>query len=178
MRALSLCFLVTLGLAAQDAGYPKPTSHHLALKRAEGTWDAVVKVYAEPGKPPMVSKAVEVNKLVPGGLWLQSEFKSDFGGMPFEGRGLFGYDTTTGKHVGTWVDSMVTSLALPTGTCKDDCRETTLFWEGPGMDGKPTTYKQVTVEKGPDQRVMTMFTKGKDGTFVLNMEMAYTRRKE
>jgi hypothetical protein len=172
-----VCALATAGLLAQEMPLPKPTSHHLALKRAEGTWDAVVKMYEAPGKPPMISKAVEVNTMVPGGLWLTSEFKSEMFGTPFEGRGIFGYDPATKRHVGTWVDSMVTGLALPTGTCKDDCRETTMIFKGPGMDGKMTTYKEVTVEKGPDQRLMTMYVQGKDGKFKLNMEIEYTRRK-
>lgn len=177
MRMILVCALATAGLLAQEMPLPKPTSHHLALKRAEGTWDAVVKMYEAPGKPPMISKAVEVNTVVPGGLWLTSEFKSEMFGTPFEGRGIFGYDPATKRHVGTWVDSMVTGLALPTGTCKDDCRETTMIFKGPGMDGKMTTYKEVTVEKGPDQRLMTMYIKGKDGKFKLNMEIEYTRRK-
>lgn len=177
MPLCRLLLLVPLALSAQEPPVPKPTPHHLAMKRAEGTWDAVVKVYAEPGKPPLQSKGVEVNTLLPGGLWLQSSFKSDMMGLPFEGRGLFGFDPALGKHVGAWVDSMVMSLAQPVGTCKDDCRETTMTFEGPGMDGKPATFKEVTVEKGPDQRVMTMYLKGKDGAFTLNMEIAYTRRK-
>lgn len=177
MCRLLFLLMAGIGLLAQDMPLPKPTSHHLALQRSEGTWDVVVKVYGAPGKPPMASKGSEVNKLVPGGLWLTSEFKSDFMGMPFEGRGIFGYDTVKHQHVGTWIDSMVTGLALPVGTCKDDCREVTMTFDGPGMDGKLTSYKEVTVEHGPDRRVMTMYIKGKDGAYKLNMEMEYTRRK-
>ncbi|MFZ1613098.1 MAG: DUF1579 domain-containing protein [Holophaga sp.] len=177
MRIHHLFLALPMFLAAQEAPLPKPTPHHLAMKRMEGTWDAVVKVQMAPGQPPMVSKGVEVNKLVPGGLWLQSEFKSDMMGMPFEGRGLFGYDPALGKHVGTWVDSMVYSLGNPTGTCKDDCKETICYFKGPGMDGKMVTYKEITVEHDADHRTMTMFIKGKKGAFVQNMVIEYTRRK-
>lgn len=177
MRIPLVVLLACPGLTAQGVPLPKPTPHHLALQRQEGTWDAVVRMYGAPGKPPMESKGVEVNRLVPGSLWLTSEFKSDMAGTPFEGRGIFGYDSAAKKHVGTWVDSMVTGLALPTGTCKDDCKEVTMLFKGPGMDGKMTTYKEVTVEHGPDRRVMTMYTKGKDGKFHLNLEIEYTRRK-
>ena len=177
MRLPHLLMAVSFFLGAQDMPVPKPTPHHLAMKTLEGTWDAVVKVYMEPGKPPMESKAVEVNQLLPGGLWLQSEFKSEMMGTPFEGRGLFGYDPATRKHVGTWVDSTVTSMALSTGTCKHDCKEITCFFKGPGMDGKMTTYKEISVEKDADHRTMTMFIKGKDGAYHLNMGIEYTRRK-
>lgn len=174
---LILILAAALTLGAQAPSAPKPTPHHEAMKTLVGTWDAVVKVFAEPGKPPMESKAVEVNALVPGGLWLQTEFKSDMMGTPFEGRGLFGFDPATGKHVGVWVDSMVSSLALPSGTCKDGCRETTLVFKGVGMDGKPATYKEVSVQKDADHRTMSMYLKGKDGKVYLDMVIEYTRRK-
>lgn len=177
MRMILLAACATTGLLAQEFSAPKPTAHHLAMKRQVGTWDAVVKAQGAPGQPPMVSKGVEVNTLVPGGLWLTSEFKSDFMGMPFEGRGIFGFDPALGKHVGTWIDSTVMALAHPMGTCKDDCRETTLTFDGPDMTGKTVTYKNVTVEKSPDLRVMTMYVKGQDGTFKPSMEIEYTRRK-
>ena len=177
MRLSALFLLSTLALGAQEFPTPKPTPHHLALRRLEGTWDAVVKVRQAPGKPPMVSKGVEVNRLVPGGLWLTSEFRSELSGVPFEGRGIFGYDPATGKHVGTWVDSTVMGMAHPVGTCRDGCRETTMTFEGPGMDGKPTTFREVSVEQGPDRRLMTMYIKGPGGTFSPDMEIEYTRRK-
>jgi hypothetical protein len=177
MRLPALFFAFSIILGAQEPPMPKPTPHHLAMKSLEGTWDAVVKMHMAPGKPPMESKGVEVNKLVLGGLWIQSEFTSEMMGAPFEGRGLFGYDPATRKHVGTWVDSMTTSMALSTGTCKNGCKEMTCFFKAPGMDGKLTTFKEVSVEKDPDHRAMTMFIKGKDGAYTLNMEIEYTRRK-
>ncbi len=178
MRTTLLLLALSPILAAQeDPGLPKPTPHHLAMKAAEGTWDAVVTMQMAPGKPPMESKGVEVNKVLAGGLWMQSEFSSEMGGVPFEGRGLFGYDSALGKHVGTWVDSMVTSQAITKGTCKGGCQEVTMYFQGVGMDGKPAAYKEVSVKVDEDHRKMTMFIKGKDGKFAQNMEIVYTRRK-
>jgi len=174
---IRLAAFVTTGLLAQEFAPPKPTPHHLALQRQVGTWDAVVKVFTAPGQPPMVSKAVEVNTLVPGGLWLTSVFKSELMGTPFEGRGIFGFDPALGKHVGTWIDSTVMALAHPMGTCKDGCKEVTLTFEGPDMTGKTVTYQNITVEQGPDRRVMTLHVKGPEGTFQPTMEITYTRRK-
>lgn len=171
---LALLLAATLA-PAQEA--PKPTPHHEALKASVGTWDAVVKVHVGPGKPPLVSKGVEVNRLLLGGLWLQSSFRSDMGGVPFEGSGLFGYDPALGKHVGTWVDSMVMSQAFPEGTCTEGCKEVTLTFMGVGMDGKPCAYKEVSTQVDADHRSLAMYVKGKDGRYTLEMEIAYTRRK-
>ena len=174
---LASTLLLSHAGAGQAQELPKPTPHHEAMKAAAGTWDAVVTVQMGPGQPPMVSKAVEVNRMLMGGLWMQSSFSSDMGGVPFEGSGLFGYDPALGKHVGTWVDSMVMSQAFPVGTCKDHCREVTLTFMGVGMDGKPCAYKEVSVQVDEDHRTMAMFVKGKDGKYVLEMEIVYTRRK-
>jgi hypothetical protein len=174
MLRRTLPFLLALPLLAQ--GMPKPTPHHEAMKAAVGTWDALVRMHMAPGQPPMESKGVEVNTLGLGGLWLISEFKSDMAGMPFEGRGLFGYDPAIRKHVGTWVDNSGYWQAVSTGTCSDDCRLTTSTMKGYGMDGKPASYKEIARQVDADHRTMEMHIRGKDGKWKLMMEMAYTRR--
>jgi hypothetical protein len=176
-QAVLALLLSSVAFAAEPFPIPKPTPHHEAMKAQEGIWDAEVKVNMGPGKPPMVSKGTEVNTLLPGGLWLESKFLGDMMGTPFEGRGLFGYDPATGRHLGAWVDSMTMPPSYPNGTCKDGCREVTMFFEGVGMTGKKVTFKEVSVQQDADHRTMTMFTKGKGGKFVPNMVIEYTRRK-
>lgn len=171
----ALSFLLALALPAQEM--PKPTPHHDAMKAMAGPWDATVKAYMAPGKPPMESKGVEVNTLGLGGLWLVSEFKSDMAGMPFEGRGLFGYDPSAKKHVGTWVDNSGYWQAVSAGTCADGCKTVTSTFKGYGMDGKPAAFKEVTRQVDADHRTMDMFIRGRDKNWVLMMEIAYTRRK-
>ncbi len=73
--------------------------------------------------------------MLPGGLWLISDFQSDFEGVPFAGHGQYGYDTAKNKYVGTWIDSMTTQFMTEEGTY-DESSET-LVMEGPGVD--PTT---------------------------------------
>lgn len=181
MRAIVLPLLLALGgaLAAQapESPFPKPTSHHLAMKEMTGTWDAVVKMYMDPAKPPMESKGTETNTLVAGGLWVRSEFRSEMMGTPFEGYGLFGYDTQAKAHVGSWVDSSGTWMAVTKGTCTKDCREQTLVFEGFDEAGKPATYKETHAQPDADHRAMAMFVKGKEGKFHKIMEIAYIRRK-
>ena len=177
MRPLFLTLGCALALSAQDSPFPKPTAHHLAMKDMAGTWTAVASMYMEPGKPPMVSRGTEVNTLVAGGLWLKSELKAPMMGQLFEGHGLFGYDTQVNAHVGSWVDCSGTWMAVTRGTCTKDCKEQTTFFEGYDEAGKPATFKEVHTQVDRDHRTMVMYTKAKDGTFVRNMEMAYTRAK-
>ncbi|MBI1751414.1 MAG: DUF1579 domain-containing protein [Acidobacteria bacterium] len=173
----TLALACALPLCAQDNPFPKPTPHHLAMKDQAGTWRVVAKMYMEPGKPPMVSKGIETNALVAGGLWLKTEMKSEMMGMPFEGYGLSGYDTQANAHVGSWVDSSGTWMALVKGTCSKDCKEQTLLFDGYDEAGKPSSHKEVHTQVDRDHRAMVMYAKGKDGAYVRLMELEYTRAK-
>ncbi len=177
MRQLLLSLGCILALSAQESPFPKPTPHHLAMKDQAGTWIAVAKMYMDPAKPPMVSKGTETNTLVAGGLWLKSELRAEMMGMAFEGHGLFGYDTRSNAHVGTWVDSSDTWMAVTKGTCAKDCKEQTIYFEGYDEAGKLTTHKEINTQVDRDHRTMVMYSKSKDGTFVKTMELEYTRAK-
>ena len=65
---------------AQESPVPKPTPEHERLARDVGTWYATIKSWMQgPGSEPSVSKGVEVAKMMPGGLWVLSEFHGKFG---------------------------------------------------------------------------------------------------
>ena len=95
---------------------PKPTPEHERLAKGVGTWDATIKSWMQgPDAEPMVSKGVEMVKLMPGGLWSLSEFHGKFGDADFHGAGQTGYDPAKKKYIGTWVDSMETSITMMEG---------------------------------------------------------------
>jgi len=172
-------WLLTLGcalcLAAQ--GGPLPTLHHLALHEQAGTWTVVARLFVQSGQPPVVSKGIEINKVVSGGLWLQSELRAEMGGQAFEGHGLSGFDTHQGAHVGSWVDGSDTWMASMKGTCARNCREQTLFFESFGPNRKVVTHKQVHVQVDHDHRSVTLYVQAPKGGFVKEMEMEYVRVK-
>ena len=175
MRTWLLTLGCALSLVAQ-AG-PKPTQHHLSLKEQAGTWNVVARLYLDPAKAPVISKGVETNTVVAGGLWLKSELRAEMGGQAFEGHGLFGYDTHQGAHVGTWVDSGDTWMALIKGTCTKNCREQTLYFESFGPNGKPVSHKQVYSQLDHDHRSSVLYVQTPKGGFVKQMDMEYVRAK-
>lgn len=171
------------GARAQEGGppMPKPTDEHKVLAAEEGTWDAVVKSFmGGPDAEPMVSKGVETNTMMTGGLWLLSKFEGDFGGMKFEGRGQFGYDATKKKYVGTWVDSMAPTISMLEGTY--DAKTKTITYVGDGYDPATKskyTQKMVTTTKDDGTRAFTLYmtmpaTGDKEAKV---MEITYTKRK-
>ena len=172
-------FGITAVAAAQEMP-AKPTAEHKIVTADEGTWDATVKSYNGPDSEPMVSKGVEVNTVVTGGLWLSSVFKADFGGMAFEGHGQFGYDPTRKKYVGTWIDSMSPSLIVLEGTYNPDTK--TMTYTGDGVwpiDGTKLTHRMVTTAKSDGSRVFTLYMTGTPtgGKEAKAMQIEYAKRK-
>ena len=166
---------------ADEPPIPKPTAEHKILAADEGTWDATVKSFQNgPESAPMVSKGVEVNTVITGGLWISSTFKGDFGGMPFEGRGQFGYDPAKKKYVGTWIDSMSPSLSVLEGTYDDKTK--TMTYTGDGVcpiDGSKLAQRMVTTMKADGTREFTLYMTGTPtgGKEAKVMQIEYVKRK-
>lgn len=164
--------------AGGEAGFPvpKPTAQHKLLEKSVGVWDAGIKSWEDPTKEPSVSKGVENNRMMPGGLWLIQNFEGSFAGMTFHGHGQAGYDTTKKKYVSTWIDSMSTGIMLLEGTHDEATGTSTYYGESTDpMTGKAMKLKNVEVHKG-DTRVFTMSMQVPGGEYVKMMEITYTRR--
>lgn len=183
MAALSLpaIGLIAWSLWPTDAGsqeqeFPKPGPHHGHLKLEEGVWDATVSINTAPGMPPMVSKGTETNTVGLGGLWLITDFKGEFGGQPFSGHGLLGYDLKKKKYVGVWVDSMQDFVALSEGDCDDEGKTRTMTAKRPDQTGVMREWRDVVEIKGKDARMFTMSMKGDDGKYQEVMKIEYKRQ--
>jgi uncharacterized protein DUF1579 len=132
-----------------------------------------------PSAEPTVSQGVEVAKMMPGGLWLLTDFEGKFGDSSFHGRGETGYDPQKKKYVGTWVDSMSASISVMEGDFDPKTNTKTMYSKGTDLaSGKPHDVKMTSVSKDKDTRVFTMFMKADQpqGEFIKLMEITYTRR--
>jgi hypothetical protein len=156
---------------------PKPGPEHEILKKEAGVWDASVETTTPDGKTD-VSKGLETNTLMAGGLWLITDYKGKFGGQPFEGHGIMGYDPHKKKYIGSWADSMSAGLSTMEETY-DASKKTMSGWmEGPDENGKPMKMNAATVWKDDNTRVFTMAMTGPDGKEVTFMKITYTRRSK
>lgn len=155
---------------------PTPGPEHDLLKQDVGTWDATVEFWPDPGAPPSLSKGVSTVSML-GGFWQIDEFKSEFLGAPFEGRGQTGWDAAKKAYVGVWVDSTSPGLNLSDSTYDAKMKVLTGWSEGPGPDGKPVKSRGVTEWKDADTRVFSMYAPGAGGKDWLNMRITYKRRK-
>jgi uncharacterized protein DUF1579 len=162
--------------AGGDMMVPKPGPEQAILKTREGNWDATVKSRMAPGEKETVSKGSQTNTLG-AGLWLVSDYKGDFMGMPFWGHGITGYDAIKKKYTLVWVDGWTVAMLHGEGTADAAGKTLTFDIEGFDSTGKPMKYKQIEELKDPDTLVMTMMQKGADGKDFAMMTIEYKRKK-
>ena len=157
----------------------KPNQFHEKLARHIGDWDLEVSILMDPSAPPMKEKgSSKISWLFPG-RWVKEEIKSSMMGMPFEGLAILGYDNFKKKYVGSFVDSMGTSLATMEGNFGMDGKTMLLY----GTMNEPMTGEQdktvmyVVRDLSEDEFVFEIhdMTIGETGNKV--MEMHYKRRK-
>lgn len=162
--------LATTGISmAQE--FPKPGPEHQKIKELEGTWDAVMEFGGQK------SKATAIYKSICGGMWMQSDFEGDFGGIKFQGHGLDGYNLHKKKYVGVWVDSMETAPLNFEGDYDPKSKLLVMTGESVGRDGKPQKFKNTTEMKDKDHFTFKMYMVQPDGKEVLAFSIDYTRRK-
>jgi hypothetical protein len=138
-----------------------------------GMWDADVIVRPGPGVPEQRSQGLAVQKLV-GGKWLVLDFKNETTG--FEGHGLYGWDATRKRYVGTWVDPMRPTLSVMEGDWDAGARTLTFHAELVTPDGKTLRWREVTEHVDGDTRLYHQFWAGPGGEHEL-MTVTYRRRR-
>jgi Protein of unknown function (DUF1579) len=135
-----------------------------------GSWDAEVIVRPAPGAPEVRSQGLAVQKLV--GKWLISDFKNDTG---FDGHGIYGWDATRKRYVGTWVDPMRSFLCVMEGDWDATARRMTFHAEARTPDGKTLRWREVTEHVDEKTRLFRQFWDLPDGEHEL-MTVTYRKR--
>ena len=99
-------------LAKNWETYMTPGEAHKIMASWDGIWTAEITMWMAPDAPPSKSTGTVVNKMVLGGRYQQSTFKSNFNGMPFEGLGTLAYDNEKKMYTATWIDNIGTVLMV------------------------------------------------------------------
>jgi hypothetical protein len=134
-----------------------PGEAHKELGRLVGTWRTTNKMWMGPGEP-TVSNGTSTYKWVLGGRYLQSQHIGDFGGMPFEGMGIDGYDKGQKEYFTLWFDTMGTGFMSLKGRPSTDGKG--LTFTGTVFD--PSQMREVNVREesrwlNDNKYIFTMF---------------------
>jgi hypothetical protein len=157
--------------------FPPPGPEHAQLKELAGTFDAQVTMHFEGGKT-ADSKGMMKRQMILDGRFLQEDYDGTFGGKPFKGVGISGYDPSKKKYVSIWADSVSNALMVSEGTY--DAKTKTYTYTGEEVD--PTTgkkYKTRDVVKvlSPDEQTMEMYRTADGGKETKVLDIRYTRKK-
>lgn len=182
--ATALCLAFAVSAFAQDAAMMEammkaatPGDPHKKLEAFAGSWNTKMTMWMAPGAPPATGEGTSESKMALGGRYLEQTFKGNFMGMPFEGRGVTGYDNVKKQFWGSWMDNMSTGMMVSTGWMPDG-----KTWMFSGTYPDPLTGKDMRMEEritivDNDHHVLEMYGPGPDGTLFKNMEIHFTRKK-
>ncbi|MHC4550356.1 MAG: DUF1579 domain-containing protein [Planctomycetota bacterium] len=165
----------------EGQGMPQPTwqkltPHHEQMKKSVGEWQVAGEYAMGPGAPLQPFTATAKREMILGGRFVLETFTCSFGGMPYEGRLLMGYDTVRKEYVSVWVDSSSPVMGISRGAEKDGVM--TLTGEDPDlMTGRLKKTKSVVKPDHEDQVTMSMYDVAPDGSERLTMRLVYKRKK-
>lgn len=158
--------------------YMTPGEMHKVLAQAEGEWTTEGKMWMDPKSEPVTSKGECTYKMVLGGRYQESEFKGDFMGQSFEGRGLMAYDNFKKQFESSWIDNMGSGIMKTEG--KYDPATKTFTMTGKQVDpmtGKECKIRETLKIVDNDTHVMTMYNTRGDQPEYKTMEMTFKRKK-
>ncbi|HYO83026.1 MAG TPA: DUF1579 domain-containing protein [Bryobacteraceae bacterium] len=155
-----------------------PQKEHEWLHQMVGDWTCEGEAMMSPDQPPVKWKATETVRSI-GGMWVIGE---GTGEMPAGGASqtviTLGYDTKSGRYVGSFVASMMGHMWVYQGQLDEGKTVLTLDTEGPGMtpDAPNAKYRDIVEIKSPDHRTLTSVVEGPDGQWIQIMSAVYRRR--
>lgn len=157
--------------------YATPGDMHKMLAKYNGRWTASTKMWMAPGQPPMESTAEVTTDMHMGDRYQKSTYSGDFGGMPFNGESITGYDNTRKVFTNTWIDNMSTGIMYSEGTWNAATKSVEL--KGTATDpmaGKAMPFREVMTFNSDDSYKMEMYNI-MDGNEYKSMEITFTRKK-
>jgi hypothetical protein len=104
----------------------QPGTHHEHLARLVGSWKGEVKMWMTPDGSPMINQSSAEAKWILGGRFLEWTHTGDFGGMPFDGRAIEGYNNGDKRYESIWLDNFGTLMMFFTGSCSNDGKNRTM----------------------------------------------------
>jgi hypothetical protein len=172
MKILLTLSLLTLCTAtAQEALQPTDRlEQHEWLQQLVGEWKVSSESSMEPGGDPTIWESKESIRSI-GGLWIVAEGSADNDGPPFTSLLTLGYDPNKEAFVGTWIDTMQTTLWSYVGHLDASRRVLTLETAGPSISGPGETarYRDRIELIGSDEKRMSSSMLGEDGSWTTFM---------
>ncbi len=193
--ALCATILVSAGLLAQDHPHgdmspeqqammkawmenATPGEQHQQLAKKVGEWQIDGKMWHAPNtEPDLFDGTSHVKAIMDGRFFLEKIDGSEFMGMPFEGRSVFGYDNLTQTYFVYFFDNFNTGVSRYEGTPSGDGKTIHYTVQVPDLlAGKYKTVRAVDTMLSKDKSIFTMYDTTPDGAEFTAMEVVATRK--
>jgi hypothetical protein len=148
------------------------------LEPLVGTFDAKVRTWMDPSRPPDDTVGTSVNTWALGDRYVQIKYDGVFLGETFNGIGYTGYDNVLKRYQSAWMDTGSTAMMLSVGTF--DAAGKVLTMKATTSDpatGKASTADQKITITDNDHHMIELWGKAADGKTFKMMEIQYTRKK-
>ena len=155
-----------------------PGEQHKKLEPFAGTFDAKLKMWMDPSKPPEESTGKAEAKWILGNRYLEQRYEGTFMGQPYSGQGYTGYDNVTRKYFMNWMDTAATGVMSMTG--KWDATGKVMTFTGSMVDpmtNKPAKFTEKVTVADMDHHTFEMWGPDPTGKNYKMMEITYTRKK-
>ena len=161
--------------------YATPGEQHERMARFVGSWDIAGTMWEYPGAEGQKSTMTSKVSSILGGRYFVEEvdgsFDMDGQSMPFQGRGVSGYDNLKKKHIFVWMDTWMTGFLTGEGTASNHGKTITFMSkDSPNpMTGGFDETKMVSEHVNDDKHVDTFYKRGPDGEWFEHMKLVYKR---
>ncbi len=157
--------------------YMTPSKIHENMAKSNGKWSADITMWMAPGMDPIKSEGTCTNSMIMGGRYQESNFNSDFQGMPMLGKSILSYNNDTQRFTSIWIDNFGTGMMVLTGTMST--KGNAILFEGMMYDPMMKKDIKVTetytyIDKNTEKMEMFSFA---DGEAFKTMEIIFTRVK-
>ncbi len=170
---------MTPEMQAEMASWMKlaqPGEHHAHLASFAGQWKGAVEMWMEPGAEPMRNEAIAEVSWILGGRFLVWEQTGDFGGMPWEGMIIEGYNNGDQRYEATWIDNFGTLMLPFEGQCSNNGKSRAMNTEfNDVVAGGTVQYKGVYTWVDEDHFTFEAFMDKGEGEFK-NLKIVYARQ--
>src|ERR1035437_7476299 len=149
----------TLEMMKNWQDYMTPGPMQAMLAKYDGTFTEETTMWMMPGAQAEKSTAKSVNKMMFGGRYQESRISGDFGGMPFEGYSIMGYDNARKVFQLTWIDNMGSGIMLLEGPWDPIAKTITLKGKMTDpMTGKETDVREVYTLLNDNEQKIEMYS--------------------
>ncbi len=155
-----------------------PASKHEFLAQHIGEWTGTLRTWPRPGSPPVESECTMTVSSMLEGRFIRVETSAEIPGVgPFFGLGVHGFDNSTQRFQGSWIDSLHAGVLSGTGELDADAG--TLAWTitflSP-LTKQPTTLRRIERRTGKDAMSIEFIeTDPASGAERRSIEMTLTR---